>query len=217
MTLKKLTGFILLGLFILLTACTQSDQSSQNTDYETTKKMVVDILKTDDGKKAVKDLLTEEDMKNELILNAQVVKDTIEQTLQSEKSIEYWTKLFEDPSFVQAYTKATEDSMKELMTGLLSDSTYKEQLIKIFQEPKMQETIVQALSSQAFKAHLEKTIQETLESPLFKAKMTETLLKAAEKAQQSEGGQGQGQEQGGGDSGGGQSGGGSDSSAGAGG
>ncbi|MBR7553896.1 spore germination lipoprotein GerD [Allobacillus sp. GCM10007491] len=216
MTLKKLTGFILLGLFILLTACTQSDQSSQNTDYETTKKMVVDILKTDDGKKAVKDLLTEEDMKNELILNAQVVKDTIEQTLQSEKSIEYWTKLFEDPSFVQAYTKATEDSMKELMTGLLSDSTYKEQLIKIFQEPKMQETIVQALSSQAFKAHLEKTIQETLESPLFKAKMTETLLKAAEKAQQSEGGQGQ-EQQGGGSGGGGESGGGSDSSAGAGG
>lgn len=84
MTFKKLTGFMILGLFIVLTACTQSDQSSQNTDYETTKKMVVDILKTDDGKKAVKDLLTEEDMKNELILNAQVVKDTIEQTLQSE-------------------------------------------------------------------------------------------------------------------------------------
>lgn len=42
---------MILGLFIVLTACTQSDQSSQNTDYETTKKMVVDILKTDDGKK----------------------------------------------------------------------------------------------------------------------------------------------------------------------
>ena len=37
-------------------------------DYEETKKMVVDILKTDDGKKAIQQVMSDEKMKSELIM-----------------------------------------------------------------------------------------------------------------------------------------------------
>ncbi len=201
----RMVGSSLLILILLLSACTQNEQSGQNAEYETTKKMVVDILKTDDGKKAVKDLLAEEEMKNELVLNSQIVKDSIEQTFQSDQAKQFWTQLYEDPSFVKAYVEATKESEEDLMKGLLTDSTYQERLIKIFQDPQMQETIVQALSSQTFKSHLEQSIKETLESPLFKAQMIEVLLKAAEDAQQSQGGGSGGgsqEQQGGGESGG---------------
>lgn len=46
--LRIMSCFLLLSL----TACAPKTQSSSNMDYDETKKMVVDILKTDDGKKA---------------------------------------------------------------------------------------------------------------------------------------------------------------------
>src|SRR5690606_3013292 len=115
---------------------------------------------------------------------------------------EFWNKLFEDPMFVQTYTKSVEDAQKELMKGLMTDSEYQKLLMDIFQNPEMETTMIETLKSQQFREHLEKTIQETLESPLFKAKMTEVLLKAAEEQQKQQGGGSGGQS--GGESGGGQ-------------
>ncbi len=40
-------------LFLSVTACAPTDQAAE-MDYDQTKKMVVDILKTDDGKKRFK-------------------------------------------------------------------------------------------------------------------------------------------------------------------
>lgn len=47
--------------------------------------MVVDILKTDDGKKAVKEILSEEEMKQQLVLNSDLVKQSVEQSVTSKK------------------------------------------------------------------------------------------------------------------------------------
>jgi spore germination protein D len=203
----------LFTLLVLLTACgggggggsTQGD-----AQYETTKKMVVDIIKTDEGKKALTEVLTDEKMKQQLIMDSATVKDAISQTLTSEEGKKIWTKLFEDPTFVQTYTKSVEDAQKKLMKGLMTDSEYQKLLIDIFQNPEMTNTTLEVLKSQQFREHLEKTIQETLNSPLFKAKMTEVLLKAAEEQSKQQGGQSQEQSGSGGGSGqGGDSGGGS--------
>ncbi|PKR76538.1 spore gernimation protein GerD [Halalkalibacillus sediminis] len=201
--MKKII-MISIALIFALTACAQGGgESKENPDYEATKKMVVDILKTDDGKKALTEVLSAEETKSQLVIDSETVKQSLEQTMDSEKGKEFWKKLYEDPSFVQSYVNATQEHDKELIKGLMNDSTYQEQLISIFQNEQMQQTIIGALKSQPFRAHLEETIQETLNSPLFKAKMTETLLQAAEKAKQSEEGQGgsQQQGQGGGESG----------------
>ncbi|MGM8216129.1 spore germination lipoprotein GerD [Bacillaceae bacterium W0354] len=198
----KKTSWIIFSLFItiLFAGCSQGDSSQGNQDYEATKKMVVDILKTDDGKNAVKEVLSDEEMKQELVINSDVVQKAIQQVFDGDKGKQFFAKLFEDPSFVQSYVNATRDAEKELIKGLMTDSTYQEQMIQLFQNEDMQKLITSALKGQQFKSHLEETIQETLNSPLFKAKMTETLLKAAEEQQKQQGGGeqgGQGQQQGG--------------------
>lgn len=200
----------LLSLTFIITGCSGQGQSSQgNQDYEQTKKMVVDILKTDDGKKAVQEVLTEEEMKQQLVINSDIVQKAIQQVFEGDQGPQFFSKLFEDPSFVQSYVNATKESDQELIKGLMNDSTYQEQMIQLFQNEDMQKLIVSTLKSQQFRSHLEQTIQETLDSPLFKAKMTETLLKAAqEQAQQQGGQQGGEQQQNGQQSGGGNSGGG---------
>ena len=53
--------------------------TSEEMDYEKTKKMVVDILKTDDGKKPLQDVLSDESIKSELIMNQDIVTKTVEE------------------------------------------------------------------------------------------------------------------------------------------
>ncbi|WP_163528046.1 spore germination lipoprotein GerD [Halobacillus ihumii] len=184
-------------LVVFLTACGGTSGASGEADYETTKKMMVDILKTDDGKKAMTEVLTDEQMQQAMALDSEVVKQAVSETLLSEKGKKFWSKLFTDPKFVQEFSKVIEEEQKKLMKGLMKDPEYQKSLIELYQNPEMMEQMLEVMQGQKFRAHLEKTIQETLNSPVFQAKMTETLLQAAEKMKTGEQSGGQKQKQGG--------------------
>lgn len=173
---------ILLPVLILvfLAACNGSSGASEQADYDTTKKMMVDILKSDDGKKAMTEVLSDEEMQQSMALESEVVSQAVQQTLISEEGKAFWSKLFSDPTFVQEFSKVLEDQQKELMKGLMKDAEYQKLMIELYKNPEMMEQMVTVMQGQKFKAHLETTIEETLSSPVFQAKMTETLLKAAE-------------------------------------
>ncbi|MCA1024317.1 spore germination lipoprotein GerD [Halobacillus litoralis] len=193
---------ILLPVLILvfLAACNGSSGASEQADYDTTKKMMVDILKSDDGKKAMTEVLSDEEMQQSMALESEVVSQAVQQTLVSEEGKAFWSKLFSDPTFVQEFSKVLEDQQKELMKGLMKDAEYQKLMIELYKNPEMMEQMVTVMQGQKFKAHLETTIEETLNSPVFQAKMTETLLKAAEEissGEQSEQSEESGQQSGG--------------------
>lgn len=193
----------LMGLSLfLMSACTEEVKSGKEADYEATKKMVIDILQTDDGKKALKELMTDEEMKKQLVIESDIVKNAIDQVLTSEKGKEMWTKLFKDPTFVEDFAKSMSGEQKKLMKDLMNDAEFQKQMLELLQDPEMTKQMLGLMKSQEFRAHLEETIQQTLETPLFQAKIQEILLKAAEKqGKQQE--QGQSESKGGGESGGG--------------
>lgn len=191
---------------LLLTACGANNQGQEQTDYEKTKKMVVDILQTEDGKKAMGEMLKDEKLKEELVIQSDVVKSSINETLVSDKGKEMWKSLFEDPSFVKGYTEAIQDEQTKWLKDLMNDAEYQGKILELLQNPEISALILSTLKSQQFRSHLEETIQQTLETPLFQAKIQEILLKAAEE-QAKQGGGGGGGESGG--SGGGGEGGGS--------
>ncbi|GAA0468023.1 spore germination lipoprotein GerD [Alkalibacillus silvisoli] len=187
----KQTVLLVLTICLFLVGCNGNNQQSESPDYEATKRMVVDILKTDDGKEALKETLSDEELKQELVLQSEEVNQAMERIFNSDDGKDFWMDMFEDPSFVQAYVQATREQDQELIKGLMSDSAYQEQMISLFHNEEVQNLIRQALRSQEYKGHLEDTIRETLESPVFKTKITESLIKAAEELDTS-----QGQEQG---------------------
>ncbi|WP_035531086.1 spore germination lipoprotein GerD [Halobacillus kuroshimensis] len=189
---------ILLPVLVLvfLAACNGSSGASEQADYDTTKKMMVDILKSDDGKKAMTEVLSDEEMQQFMALESEVVSQAVQQTLISEEGKAFWSKLFSDPTFVQEFSKVLEDQQKELMKGLMKDAEYQKLMIDIYKNPEMMEQMVTVMQGQKFKAHLETSIEETLNSPVFQAKMTETLLKAAEEMQSGEEQGGQSEESG---------------------
>lgn len=199
-------------ILVVFTGCA-NNTANKDMDYEQTKKMVVDILQTDEGKKALQDIIADDKMKQHLVMESDVVKESITQALVSEKGAEMWKKLFEDPSFVESFNKSIADEQKKLFKSLMNDADFQKQMLELLQNPEISNQTLSLMKSQQFRAHLEETIQQTLETPLFQAKMEKILLKAAEQKQQKEqqsggGGQGSGQGsgQGGGSGGGGGSG-----------
>ncbi|WP_249872599.1 spore germination lipoprotein GerD [Oceanobacillus saliphilus] len=193
----RIVFIALLGIsFSLLAACAGEAASGTEGDYETTKKMVVDILQTEDGKKALTEVMADEKLKQELVIQSDVVKSAINEALVSEKGKEMWTTLFEDPKFVEGYAKSMSEEQKKLMKDLMNDAEYQKQMLDLMKNPEITDQMLSLLKSQQFREHLEQTITETLETPLFQAKIQEILLKAAEeqsKGQQGGGGQGGGE------------------------
>jgi spore germination protein D len=181
--MKAKKRLLLLPIMVFLTSCAATEDSGGGQiDYEQTKKMVVDILKTDDGKKAIQDVMSDESMKEKLVMDQKVVTDTIQQTLTSDKATEYWKKTFSDPKFAQSVSKNLKTENKKLLKELMNDPEYRGMMIEVFKEPEIQKEMADALKSKEYREHLQKVITETVDSPLFKAKIQELLLKAAEEA-----------------------------------
>ncbi|WLR54995.1 spore germination lipoprotein GerD [Mesobacillus subterraneus] len=200
--MKKIIKFILPATFLLLAAgCASPAQSAGEVDYEETKKMVVDILKTDDGKKAIQEVMGDDGMKEKLIMDQPVVIDTVEKTMTSEKGMEFWKKSFEDPKFAESVAKSMKKENEKLLKDLMKDPEYKGMMIEVMKDPELEKELTNVLKSKEYREHLQKVMTETFESPLFKAKLQALIVKAAEDmpTQKSEGGS----EEGGGGSGGG--------------
>src|SRR4051794_8746240 len=175
---------LLLPIMLFLTSCSSSNDLSSGVqpDYDQTKKMVVDILKTDDGKKAIQDVMTSDAMKEKLVMDQKVVADTIQTTLTSDKATDFWKKTFSDPKFAQGVAKNMKTENKALLKELMNDPQYRAMMIEVFKEPEIQKQMADALKSKEYREHLQKVITETVDSPLYKAKIQELLLKAAEAA-----------------------------------
>lgn len=204
--MKRISPLLLVLLLFLINGCAPADQGNgQSTDYEGTKKLVVDILKTDEGKKAIEDVLNDEKIKAKLIMDETVVKDTVKGALTSKEAEDFWKKQFEDPKFAETFAKSMQKEHEKLMKGLMKDPDYQAAMIDILKNPEMEKQITDAMKTQKYREQMKTVMIETMGSPLFKAKMQDLLIKGAEELQKQEqtkesGGEG-GEE--GGDSGGG--------------
>ena len=178
----------LLFLVFSLAACggTAADTSGAQMDYEATKKMVVDILKTDDGKKALQELLQDEQIKQQMVMDQKAVSQTIEETLLSEKGEAFWKEALKDPKFAAAMAQSMQKQHEELLKSLIKDPEYQQAMLDIMQDPEHEKNVMKLMQSKQYREHLQKVVNETLESPLYQAKIQDILMKAA--SEQAEGG-----------------------------
>lgn len=184
--MQRYKQILVISFFILLIGCGNEETGKKELDYEATKKIVIDILQTEDGKKAIQEAILDEEMKQELVIQSDVVKDAINTSLSSERGTKMWTHLFEDPTFVEKFVKSTEESQKNLLKTLMVDADFQKKMLDLLQNPEIMNQTLTVVKSQQFRKHLEEIIQDNLSSPLFLAKIEETLLKAAEETEKEE-------------------------------
>lgn len=208
--IKKYRLLLPLALVFFISGCGQGETGNGQMDYEQTKKMVVDILKTDEGKKALEELMADEKMQQKMVMDQKVVADTIEKTLTSDKGTEFWKKSFDDPKFAESMAKSMQKENEQLLKDLMKDPEYRGMMIEVLKDPELEKEVTDVLKSKEYREHIQKVMTETFESPLFKAKIQDILLKAAEETKSGQqggeesGGEGggQGADQGGGGGGG---------------
>ncbi|WP_071396683.1 spore germination lipoprotein GerD [Bacillus tuaregi] len=179
--MKPIKSFLppLFAIFIIA-GCAQEEAGGGQLDYEETKKMVVDILKTDDGKKAIQEVMSDEKLRQQLIMDQAIVTDTVQNTLTSEKGIEFWKKTFEDPKFAETIAKTMQKENEHLLKNLMNDPEYRSKMIEVMKDPELEKEMTTVLKGNEYREHLKQVVSETIESPLYQTKIQELLLKAAE-------------------------------------
>lgn len=172
---------LVIGLgFVILTGCSGQSSQGSTPDYQATKKMVIDMLKSDDGKKAIQDLFKEDDFKNQLVLNQDAVKKTITDTLTSKQGKAFWESMLKDPDFAKTLATTMQKNNEQILKQLMKDPEYQGMLMNVFKAPKMEQEYLELMQTKPFRAEIQKSILETVSSPLFSSKLTEALSKAVE-------------------------------------
>ncbi|WP_409273095.1 spore germination lipoprotein GerD [Neobacillus sp. SCS-31] len=200
--MKKIYTLLLIGMILIVSGCAAgTSQIETKFNYEETKKMLVDILHTDDGKKAIHEIMTDDSIKKQMIMDESVVSDTIQKTLVSKEGMDFWKNSLKDPKMASALAKSMKTENEKLLKDLMKDPEYRAMMIEILKEPEIKKEMADALKSKDFRLHLQAVIADSMQSPLFKAEMQELLLQAAKEAAKGDKGGGGGQD-GGGDKGG---------------
>lgn len=175
--MKKLALFLIPVLFALA-AC--SSQPNATPSYDETKKMMTDAIQTEEGKKALRQLLMEDEFRKQLVLEQPEVTAAIESTLLSKEGEDFWKDTFNDPKFQKTIATSMKDQQQEIMKALMNDAAFQKELEEFFGTPDMQKQLENILHSGALKKEIEKAIEETISSPLLQAKWQELILQAGE-------------------------------------
>lgn len=176
---------ILFTCSFLLGACAPQQQSSPSMDE--IKQLLSDAIQTEDGKKALRKILAEEEFRELLVIEQPEVKKAIEETLLSEEGEEFWKNAFENHKFSESIAKSMQQQQQELMKKLMEDASFQKQLESFFQQPDMQKNLETILQSSTMKEQYEKAIEDVINSPLLQTKWQELILQAGEKDSESNG------------------------------
>lgn len=169
----------LIFLILLLGGCALLDNGEEQSDYEETKQMVVDVLQTEEGKKAIQDVLKEEDMKEELVMEQDFIKETIQNTLAAEQAREYWQNVMKDPEFASIFASNMVDENERLLKGLMKDPEYQAMMLDVMKDPEMEENFIELMETKDYRDHIMDLVAEAMESPLFAARVSELLQEIA--------------------------------------
>ncbi|MGO0058783.1 spore germination lipoprotein GerD [Brevibacillus fluminis] len=215
-------GLMLAALMFLLTSCGGGGQAQQSSqpDYKSVKDMVLDIMQTDEAKKAVSKMMKDDKFKQSMVLDESTLRTTLIQSIAKPNNPQI-KEAFQDPKFTAALAKTMKTENKALMKELMKDPEYQKLMIDIMKDPEYEKNMLDLMKSSAYRQQMMQVMKESLKSPLFQGELLkimqsaqEEMMKPKQSTQESKGGKsGKGKKQGksGGGSGDGGGGGGSSS------
>ncbi|OBZ15538.1 spore gernimation protein [Bacillus sp. FJAT-27264] len=207
-----------LSLVLTLTACggEQSSSSSGQGGYKEMKTMVVDILKSDDGKKAVEEALSSPSsgggegggsgmsMKMVPLQTSEQIRVAVKDTLTAPEYKKELEKIMTDPKFAGEFAKAINTQSKELHQQLIKDPTYQKSVGEIMKSPEMTKMYLDLTKTSDYRKQTMTIMQDAMQNPLFRMEVLNLLKTVVQeelqpKVQKKEGrGQGEGGKQDGG-------------------
>ena len=211
------SGGLALGLVMALTACggEQSSSSSGQGGYKEMKTMVVDILKSDEGKKAVEEALSTPSsgegsasglsMKMMPMQTTEQIRIAVKDTITAPEYQKEIEKIMTDPQFAGEFAKAINTQSKELHLQLIKDPTYQKSVEEIMKSPEMMKMFLDLTKTSDYRKQSMTIMQEAMQNPLFRMEVLDLLKTVVQdelqpKVQKKDGGKGGDSQGSGGDS-----------------
>ena len=173
----------LFGVVILLMSGCSSDEEQSQADYKEVKQMVLDILQTEEGKKAIKEIIKDDAIKQEIMLDEPFIKKTIQETLLQADNKEKWQQLLTDPKFMKEYAKQLEEQNKKIIKDLMKDPEYQSAMMEVLKDPEMEKQFLELTKSKAFRQETMSVMKEALGSPDFRLELLQLLSQVAKENQ----------------------------------
>lgn len=175
-------GSIMLVILLFIAAAGCGSQARQPTPtYQENKKMVLDMLKTNEGKQTFKELLEDKEMRNVIVLDEPVVKKTIIETLTTEQGKKIWIELLADPEFSDRLARTMQRENEGLLKKMMKDPGYQGMMMDVLKAPRLQEQYLDLMKTKPFREQLKLGVQEALTSPLFKKQLMEAIADTLKK------------------------------------
>lgn len=167
-------------LTLLLISCSPQERPSDTMDYQETKQMVLDILKTEDGKKAVQDMMKDPEFKKEVAISDTTVTKAVGQAIHDQS--DQMQKFFQDPKVAANFAKATQKQHKQLLKQLMKDPEYQRMLAEVMNNPDFEKQMTDLMKTEPYRKQLMVMMTEALDNPIFKEKYMKLMIKANEEA-----------------------------------
>jgi spore germination protein D len=190
---KWLLRVPLLLLVLVLSSCgsdSKSSQASQNGGYKDTKTMVLDILKTEDGQKAIIAAQTKAMASNEGQVkllstgDSQHIQLAVKDVLTDTTNNKFLQNVITDPKFAGQFAKAIQKDMKQLQKDLMKDPEYQQTMISTLNNPDFEKMLLDTMKSPQYRQQTKTVMQESMQSPLFRLELMNIMKKVLEEESQ---------------------------------
>lgn len=170
----------------VLASCGQDQSQSDQVSYHEVKTMVLDILKTEDGQKAVREAsfrLEGSDAQKLQILSTgqgQQLQTVVREILSDPAYAVSLKEAMIDPIFAAEFAKAIKSEDKKIHMELLKDPGYQKEMIQLFKSPEVQTAIMETMKGAEYREMIMTVMKESLETPIFRQEMLKLMERALE-------------------------------------
>jgi spore germination protein D len=197
MLLKQYTIIHLVLMALILSSCgTGSPPASQSAGpgYKDTKTMVMDILKSADGQKTIKEASQggggqggksggkAQGNQSEIQLlstgDSQQLQTAVKDVITAPENAAFLTDMMKDPKFAGEFAKAIQKHTKQMQKDLLKDPEYQTLMVNTMKNPEYEKILLDTMKQSQYRQQMMTVIQESMQSPLFRAQLVD-LLKTA--------------------------------------
>ncbi|KHF33860.1 spore germination lipoprotein GerD [Paenibacillus sp. JTLBN-2024] len=178
---------IIFGLTTVLSGCgSEPSYAPPQGDYKEMKTMVVDILKSDEGKKAVEDALKQggggssggsggPGMQMMTMQATDQIRTAVKDTITSPEYKKEFEKIMTDPQFAGDFAKAISTQNKQLHMQLIKDPTYQKAISDIMKSPEVMKMFLDLTKTPEYRKQSMTVMQEAMQNPMFKMEVMSLL------------------------------------------
>ncbi len=155
-------------------------------DYSAVKSMVVDILKTEDGQKAIGEATLRSSSVDSTQLRilqtgeGQKLQMAVKEILSDPAYALPLKEMMVDPKFAGDFAKALRTEMKDINKALIKDPEYQQALIDVMKDPQIKQMILETMKGSEYRKQMMTVMKESFDNPLFKADILKLMEKALE-------------------------------------